>query len=169
MPDSIVTIIEETSLIRDLAANDIFFGFANKFTAPLKSLPDNFEVTDKILSDFEKFLEEKEYHIHTPAMSRIDDLIEMLEKEKIDGNVKDKLRNIQKDVKAEEKSLIRKQKSDIFRVLKFEILRRFKTQHEIISYSLKFDEYVNTAINLLYPKSYRKILAIEEQKEKNRY
>ncbi len=162
MPDSSVKLKETSFFIRDLIANDLFFNFANRYSANLKELPKNFEVNKKILEDFHKYIEGQEYYFQTPIVARMDDLMDMVDKEKLNNNIKDKLKTIQKDVKSEEKNLIFKQKDEITKFLKFEILRRFKTQFDMVTLSLEEDDYVNTAINLLYPKQYRKILAIED-------
>ncbi|MFH1050880.1 MAG: S41 family peptidase [bacterium] len=162
MPDSSVKMKAGTYFIQDLIANDLFFNFANRYASKIKVLPKDFDINQKILDEFNKFVDEQEYFFQTRIVTRIDDLMELIEKEKLNHSLKDKLKNIQKDVKAEEKDLMNKQKSDVSKFLKLEILRRFKTQHDMITYSIEDDEYINTAISLLYPKQYRKILAIED-------
>lgn len=165
-PDSTVQLIAPPSFIKQLIEDDIFFKFANLYTSKLDNLPEKFMINKKIISEFKAYLNDINYFEMTSAFLRMDDLMEKLDSEKLNGDLKNKLRKIQKDIKEEEKKLIDKHSDEIAKYIEIEILKRFKSQKEMIRIALNKDNQVNTAINLLQPKNYRKTIALDIKNEK---
>ncbi|MFC2131082.1 S41 family peptidase [Bacteroidota bacterium] len=167
IPDSIVEESESPYFVQELIFKGIFFNFVNRFTSSLDSLPEDFTIDEKIIQDFNKYIEHEDYYYQTPLISRIDDLVDIADKEKLNKKIKEKLLDIQKLVKSEEKNLITRQKDEVSRVLKFEILRRFETQHDMIMYNIIDDEYINTATGLLSKGLYKVMLSVKDSSLNN--
>jgi carboxyl-terminal processing protease len=159
IPDTIVTEKEYPYFVKNLLYSGFIFKYANIYTSKLDKLPDKFDINNKILTDFNDFINQKENFNDTPIISRINELADLVEQEKLNSNIKDKLLDIKAEVVKGEKNLVMIQKNELSEFLKDEILRRFKSQKEMLEYQLNKDEYVKTAVGVLSPGLYNTILA----------
>ena len=152
--------------VEDLLMNGYIFKYANYYSSTLEKIPDNFKVDEKILSSFSSFIDKEDYKYQTPVISKVDELMKLIEQEKLNNGLKGKLEKLKKEISLEEKDLIKKNSDDLSKLLETEILRRFNTQEFMLKKSLNTDKDVLTAINMLNFDVYKSVLSIDNLKVK---
>ncbi len=163
-PDSTVEESEPSYFVRDLMLKGMFFKFANIYTSKLDELPSDFSLDDKTVEDFYKYLEDNDYYYQTPLNSKIDEMVAMAKKEKLDGEIEKKLKELKKNIQREEKDIYHKHKKEMKEILERKIARRLLSGEEFIKLELTDDIYVKTASNLLSGESYGGLLGINNDK-----
>jgi len=160
-PDSIVEPIEKSKLTSELLRKLMFFKYANHYFATHKELPDNFEVTDDILKDFRKFIQEKGFDYKEDSEKKLDELADLSKRENYGKTFIDEIGNLKKQVQGEKAKEFERHKDEIGRGLKIEIIGRYKGQHGQIEAGFDGDKQLQVAIALLKnKKEYEKKLSV---------
>lgn len=167
-PDSSVTNETFPEFVTELLKNDMFFGFASEYTSRISSLPRNFEVDDRVLEQFIKYVESKEIDYKSQLTKHLQALKQIAKNEPFSKKTVKMIDDLHKRMKSEETNPVWKYKKTIKKFLDYEIASRFLTEKQLIARSLTTDRYVRTAARLLAPSTYRRVLAIEGTALKNR-
>jgi len=96
-------VTEETHgrLIQELHRKAMFFKFANQYAVRNKSLPDDFNVSADLLTEFEKFVRGKEFTYQEEAEAKLSELKEIASKARYGSSFHDGFERMIKAVDVE--------------------------------------------------------------------
>lgn len=162
MPDIIVNSDTVAYILENLLDKNIIFDFATQYRkthATIKS-PDEFEVTDREILDLKAFAGERLYKYSTMVDEDIADLSTDLKTEYDNPTITATLNTLKKQIETEKNKEFEKQKAQIRTALGSEIIRRYYYDEGMIRYSLKNDQFIEKAQEVLNDAIlYRKILS----------
>jgi len=162
LPDTIVTEDGQSQLMKELIRKAEFFKYATHFVAEHKTIPEDFEVTDSILSDFKKYLQEKDFRYLEESETKIAELREIAQKEKYGPSVFKDIDRILQDVSEEKSNEFTRRADEIRQALTAELFSRYYGEQGRIRAGLKEDKQLQVAIQLLKnEKEYKRRLGIE--------
>jgi carboxyl-terminal processing protease len=149
LPDTVVTEDGQSQLMKELIRKAEFFKYATHFTAEHKTLPEDFEVTDSIFSDFRKYLQEEHFKYQEESETKIVELKEIAQKEKYGSGIFKDIDRILKDVSEEKANEFTRHSDEIRQALGAELLSRYYGEQGRIRAGLKDDRQLRVAIELL--------------------
>ncbi len=165
-PDITVTYPDVTRLYYNIVRDNWAFNFATKYINEHQSIPspEQFEVTDSIYADFKRFIDPEKFKYDKVCEDRLADLEKLAE---VEGYMNDSTRAQFKAMAQLLKHDLGKDldthRDEISQVLAMEILKRPYYQRGPIIHSLKTDECLDKAIEMLgKPGEYYKILNIKQ-------
>ena len=159
-PDSVVTEEEDNRFISELYRKSMLFKYANKYATEHKNLAENFQVTPEILSDFEKFLEEKKFDFQEEVELRLKELREAAEKSRFGSAFFDEAKKVDGIIAAEKNRMMDRYRNELKSVLRTEIIGRIKGEKARIESSFGDDRQLQVAMTLLKSKKmYERLLA----------
>jgi len=160
-PDLIVREKPVGNIVTQLVTQSVFFDFAVLYSEKHPDLKEDFVVTDELVDDFRKYIEDSKVFKYTiPGKTHLDDFKKVIENEKYDGDVV-------KMIDTMEKTLIDRRNDDfnanldtIKRILKREIsATKFGSAARTIA-SKDWDVQLQKAIEVLNnPEMYNSILS----------
>ena len=163
-PDSVVTEETHGRLIQELHRKAMFFKFANQYAVRNKSLPDDFNVSADLLTEFEKFVREKEFTYQEEAESKLSELKEIASKARYGSSFHDGFERMIKAVDVEKGRAFERYNKELRSALKQEIIARIKGPRFAIGASLQEDTTLKVAVALLKNRTaYSGILAGKPQ------
>ena len=149
-------------ILENLLDKNIIFDFATQYRkthASIKS-PDEFEVTDREILDLKAFAGDRLYKYSTMVDEDIADLSTDLKTEYDNPTITATLNTLKKQIETEKNKEFEKQKAQIRTALGSEIIRRYYYDEGMIRYSLKNDQFIEKAQEVLNDAIlYRKILS----------
>lgn len=164
-PDITVTYPEMTRLYYNIVRDNWAFNFATKYvnTGNKIAVPEQFEITDSIYAEFKRFIDPARFKYDKVCEDRLAGLEKLAE---IEGYMNDSTRAQFKVMAGLLKHDLYKDldthRDDIAQVLAMEILKRRYYQRGPIIHSLKTDECIDKAMQLVAtPEEYYKILNIK--------
>jgi carboxyl-terminal processing protease len=157
-PDSIISDRPYSEYVSQLYFKNHFFNFATIYSSRLNNLPENFVVNDKILHQFKKYIEAKEFEYESKLTIEVKILEEAAKEEGLGDNVLEQIEKLSTEINNFSKDAFDKHKDDISRVLYMEIASRFFTEKQMVAESIKKDTLLTTAMDLLQPYSYDLLL-----------
>ena len=127
------------------------FDFANKYYREHETLPSPsvFEVNDKLYNDFVTYLSDKEYEYETRTEKAISKMIKDANKEKYISDLQAEIDALETKIKASKTNDLERFKEQISEVIEGEIVTRYYFQNGRIQASLKHDNEVNKAVEIL--------------------
>ena len=151
MPDSVIKEEPSYNISGYLYIKNLYFKYANRYvtTHSTISSADTFRLTDEEYNDFCKFVIESGFTYRLESEKYLQDLKEMVKTEGYDQKTDSlfaQLTNLLQPNVAEDLTLFRE---DIQEMLEMEIVKRYYYQKGTIAYSLRSDEWLKTAINIL--------------------
>ncbi|CAL1520798.1 S41 family peptidase [Chitinophaga sp. MM2321] len=118
-----------------------------------------FSLSDEEFSDFERYLDNKDYSYKTRSEDALETFKTTAKKEKYFDAVAKELETLEQKMKHDKKQDLLKNKTEIKRLLEEEITNRYYAQQGRIRKSLVWDNEVNEAIQVLHsPERYRQLL-----------
>nr|MBN2276139.1 S41 family peptidase [candidate division Zixibacteria bacterium] len=165
--------VDEPRLMEPIEINlerkSMFFDYAVKYFAGHPEVNRDFQVTDKMVDDFRKFLKEKDFTYKTALEVSLDKMKEIVEEEKKDSLFMSALENFELLVEKEKEADFNNSLDYIKRAIKREIVAKIDGQRgvyeEII---IKTDPSVLQAIKLLQNKDeYSKALSEGMSKDRS--
>lgn len=148
----------------------LFFSYATMFQNEHESIQpaDEFEITDDIFEDFIAFTEEEGYDYTTKCEKTLANLKKSAEKEDYFDAISEEYQALSDKIKANKENDVVKYQEEIKRILRIEIISRYYYQTGKIVSSLKDDEEIAKAKELLHEKdSYVALLAANGEKSTN--
>ena len=158
-PDSTVVGNSKSFLVKRLYANGMFFQFATHFynsNKDIKDYPDT-----ELLNEFKEYLKSKKFEFVSPAEKLIEQLKKAAVEENLDHGLQEYLNKVQGEIDESHSKEFEKYKGDILAAIKEELAARTDGRKGRILESLKFDNQLLTAIDILKVNSiYDKLLGM---------
>lgn len=147
----------KTNVIVDaLQRNDAFFDFATQYVQKNPSLK---EITDADYLQFKNFLKTIHFNFDTKSEVLLKEVLSEAKKENIDASIKLQYDALVASIQKAEESQLDKYKPEIMKLLKAEIITRYKYREGLYDYYLKNDSEIKKATQLLNNQpEYNKIL-----------
>ena len=149
LPDTVVTENDQSELMKELIRKAEFFKYATHFAAEHKALPEDFEMSDSILSDFKKYLQEEHFKYQEESETKVAELKEIAQREKYGSGIFKDIDRILKDVSEEKANEFTRHADEIRQALSAELLSRYYGEQGRIRAGLKDDRQLRVAIELL--------------------
>ena len=158
-PDTVVDEEEYSKLFTELFRKAMFFKYANRYASEHKTLPDQFEVRDDVITDFEKFLKERKFEYQEETELKLRDLRELAEKSRYGPAFFEQAQKMNSLINAEKARATERYKKELRSALKTEIVGRVKGDKAKIESTFDDDNQLRVAANLLRNKKmYERIL-----------
>lgn len=145
----------------ELYLRNYIFDFATSYywSHPGSVTPDNFSLTDKDYSDFRDYLAGRNFSYQTVTEESLNDLISNAKKEKYYDQHKELFNQLEKDLNHTLDQDLMAFRNEIRGLLEDEIISRYLYEEGSIAWSLKSDEQVMKALEILNRKDqYNSIL-----------
>jgi len=164
VPDIKTTDNKKVNIAYYIYAQNQYFKYANKFVSehPTIAKPEDFKLTDKDYNDFVNYLTDIKF-TYTPQTSKyLDQLLDVAKSEGLDDTAKAEFDALKAKLMPDIQKSLYDNKDDIADFLTLEILKRYYFQKGDIIYSLKTDEDLKSALNVLSDHDkYLKTLGLE--------
>lgn len=150
------------TLSRELNRKGLIFDFVTKFVTENEEIdsPRDFQITDKIYSDFKNFVKSKDFNYTTKAEKDIVKLEKTFAEEEYKEDLQDALHQLREQLEESKDFDLDKHKEEITRLLREEIIQRYYYKQGVIESSFVYDEDIKAAIEVLNDKErYNKILS----------
>ena len=162
MPDVVVNSDTMSYILENLIDSNIIFDYATQYQkkhATVKS-PEEFEITDSEILDLKAFAGDRLYKYNTMVDEDLADLTDDIKAEYANPTIAATLNTLKKQIEAEKQKEYERQKPQIRTALGSEIIRRYYYDEGMIRYSLKNDQFIEKAQEVLNDAIlYRKILS----------
>ena len=160
-PDITLTSRKYSNILASIVSKRYIFDFANNYYRENKTLesPSVFEVNDALYNDFVSFLSDKEYEYETRTEKAISRVLKDAQKEKYISDLQEEIDALEVKMEASKINDIERFKEEISEVIEGEIVTRYYFQNGRIEASLKHDDEVNKALEILQDhEAYKAIL-----------
>lgn len=160
-PDVVLEKKKSDVFIRYLKESNRIFDFVNRFVTRNDSIdsPDTFEVSDRVLSDFNSFLESSDYRYLSSTEMVMDELNDISREESFSPETLALIQSMKAKVQQAQTSSFENKDELIRKALKAEIVSRYYYQKGKTAASLYDDEEISAAAALLAsPDKYQAIL-----------
>jgi len=160
-PDITLTSRKYSNILASIVSKRYIFDFANNYYRENKTLesPSVFEVNDALYNDFVSFLSDKEYEYETRTEKAISRVLKDAQKEKYISDLQEEIDALEAKMEASKINDIERFKEEISEVIEGEIVTRYYFQNGRIEASLKHDDEVNKALEILQDhEAYKAIL-----------
>lgn len=151
IPDTLVAATSRAPIVRQLRDASLFFKFATRYTANMKSLPAGFTVDDGLLGEFEDFVARnaRTAEFGSPSMNKARELYTVASEEGFDTELLRRIQDLQGEFARERQQAMASHHGEIGRELYREIVARFQRRRERDSTGIPDDQQVQAAIGLL--------------------
>ena len=148
-PDTLVESIFKNSFTEELLAQGLIFEYVDSLISSYNS--ENFENdSDKnIFQKFLIFLSNNSDRLKTESAKKMNELINQIKKDSSDDSIIKDLMSINKKLENQKINLLEKNKSTILSLIKTELAKRYYDSRKSLEESLKNDNQVITALNIL--------------------
>ena len=150
-PDIVLEPRKYSNILASIMSKRHIFDFANDFYREHSSItsPSNFEINDSLYLVFTNYLNGKDYDYETRTEKAIAKLLKDAEKEKYSEDLQKEIDALNQKMKASKTNDLERFKDQISQVIESEIVTRYYFQNGRIEASLKHDDEVNKAIEIL--------------------
>ncbi|MBM4166545.1 MAG: S41 family peptidase [Ignavibacteria bacterium] len=148
-PDTVVEFPESSSLYKALMQKSFLFKYANAFYSANKIMPLEFPNDSAMLSEFKKFVTEKQFSFEEETETTLKELIELANKSGMSATLLSQLEETQKQLALEKDSSFERSRIEILRTLRMEIMSRYRGEKGRIEESLKDDNQIAAAKEIL--------------------
>ena len=160
VPDTTVPEEPSNKVLDELARKAMLFKFANHFATEKRTFPDNGEVTDDLLREFETFLKEKGFQYEEEADTKLKELRETAGKARYGKSFYEEIDQLGRIIAVEKARAFERYDKEIRKALKLEIIERMKGEKAAIQASFRDDRQLQVAATLLRNKvAYNKLLS----------
>jgi carboxyl-terminal processing protease len=134
-----------------LVARNLVFEFGNEFFRKNETIasPRDFGVDETLYNEFVAWLEGKEYDYTTYVEKTLDDLVKYAEREPYFDDIQGTIEDLKKKVSHNKEQDLITFKSEIQEALREEIVSRYYYQEGVVEASLKNDEGIISALEIL--------------------
>ncbi len=150
-PDITIEPEKFSNILRSLVSKRHIFNFANQYRRNNESIDDakSFIVSDDVYNQFKQYLKDKEYEYETKTEKAIKKLEKDAEGEKYLSELQDQMELLSSKMEESKKNDIERFKSEICELLEIEIVKRYFYQKGQIEATIKHDEEIAKAIEVL--------------------
>ncbi len=158
-PDSTVAAAEASSLHKELLRKSMYFKFATRYASTHKDSTATF-VEAELLSSFKKYLEGEKFTFQDDAELKLGEVSDLAEKANYSKAIVEEIGKLKTHLMADKENAVDRNKSEVFRALRMEIMSRYKGETGRIEASIDGDVQLQAAKGLiLNPKAYAKRLS----------
>ena len=151
-------------LLDELNRKAMFFKYANKYAAANDTLPDNFEVTDRHIEDFENFLKEKNFKCEEEGEVKLTELRKIAADSRYDKSFSEGIDKLDAMLKQYKERQIRRYADEVRDALRTEILARMKGEKARFESNFARDKQLRAAVKIIQDKKiYNRLLGIKEK------
>ena len=150
-PDISIEPDKFSNILKSLLSKRHIFNFANIYKRNNESIVDakSFLINDDIYSEFKQYLDDKDYEYETNTEKAIKKLEKDAEGEKYFVELKDQLELLNTKMEESKNNDIERFKNEISELLEMEIVTRYYYQKGKIESTLKHDQEISKAIEVL--------------------
>ena len=150
-PDITIEPEKFSNILRSLVSKRHIFNFANQYRRNNESIDDakSFVISDDIYSQFKQYLNDKEYEYETKTEKAIKKLEKDAEGEQYLSELQEQLDLLRSKMEESKNNDIERFKSEISELLEMEIVTRYFYQKGKIETTIKHDEEIAKAIDVL--------------------
>jgi carboxyl-terminal processing protease len=164
LPDTVVVDTTQNLFLDELYRKSMPFKYANHYASMKKTVPDNFEVTDELIDDFEAYLKEKGFEFQEEGEVKLKELRTVASKSRYDKSFVEGIDKLESILKLDKGRQIHRYQEDIRAALKTEILARLKGDKARFESSFASDKQLQVALNILKNKKvYDKLLGVKRK------
>jgi carboxyl-terminal processing protease len=164
VPDTITKDDRKINIAYYIFAQNLYFDYATLYVLqhPKIASPSDFVLSDADFKAFTDYLVEKKFTYTTQTEKSYNALLEMAQYEGLDKRAKDEFSALKTKLMPDVTKNILDNKSEVSELLSLEIIKRYFYQKGEIQYSLRTDNDLKVALNILKPDGkYTKILHIK--------
>jgi len=148
-PDSTVDAIKDNELLQELANQDIYFKFAEKYVSDYPNGA-GFVMSDNIISLFYSYLNESAFEYKSSAENELAQLKKIIEEKKSSDKDKTYIAELESDFQGERLKDFDNSKPILKRELEKEIMKKYnKPDNEVVEAGLKEDIQLQVALNII--------------------
>lgn len=165
MPDIEVKPIYLSKIAVSLVAENYIFDYATLYANKHENIDSasTFSITDEDYTDFISYLNDKDFDYNTISERKLDELIEITEKEKYYDSAKEEFDILKQKIAHDKNKDLQTFKEEIIELLNEEIISRYYYQKGRIQFALTKDPEVEKAIEVLNNKEeYEAVFAVKE-------
>lgn len=145
---------------QELLESYLIFKFVNAYTANLNSLPNDFTITDTIINNFLKYLNQNKFHSSDDIFYDLIALRERAVEEKLNKRLINNINASIKEFSKYSNYLFNKNLDFIKKSLHYEILKRFSSEYDLMNNLIGDDKVIQRAWEILKSDDYNMILNI---------
>lgn len=147
-PDSTIKEKELSPMVRELYRKSHFFKFANSYAASHKQTPYT-GVTEVVLDEFKKYLEEAKFDYQEDSEAKIKELRQVADRSRFSKEFLDDLDLLSAALDKEKSRGFERNKEQIGKELNIELMARFNGERGRIEASLRDDVQLDVALGIL--------------------
>ena len=160
-PDTAVSELEQSALHKELLRKSMYFKFAVQYAATHHAVPASVD-NAAIMSDFQKFLSEQKFTYQEETEAKLKEVRDLAEKSKYSGDVMSSIDHLVSQISQEKTNGIERNKEEVLRAVKTELMSRYKGEHGKIEASFENDRQLTAAKGLLHnAREYSKRLSMK--------
>ena len=159
-PDIKIMPIEYSVYFREVLKHGLIFDYATNFVSSHERIDSNFQVDDRIIADFEKYLKTKQFNYVSVAEQQIEGIESLAIKDNYEKATINNIEALHAELTAEKMKDFKNSKNSIAIALEEEIVSRFFGNRMRILTSFKYDQAYQEAIAVLKNREqYQQVLA----------
>jgi len=161
VPDSVTKNERKLNIAYYIYAQNLYFDFATQYVQkhPVIASPSEFNLTDAEFKSFTDYLIEKKFTYTSQTEKSYAEFFEMAEYEGFDKRAADEFKALKAKLVPDMAKNIEENRSDISELLSLEIIKRYYFQKGEIQFTMRSDEDLKIAVDLLKPDgNYSKVL-----------
>jgi carboxyl-terminal processing protease len=161
-PDIEVDEEKENELIREMNRENLIFDFANTYVNENDKLTlENFIMNSGIISDFQTFIQKKNFDFKTKTDQKIKELEQIAKSEEFFGSMESSITDLKKTLQKEKETLFKKESETLQKLLTETILRKLGYDEAVYNYYTQKGKVIKQAIQVLNNKAqYKEILGL---------
>jgi carboxyl-terminal processing protease len=160
-PDSTVMQDSTNEFLSELVRRAVIFKFAVAYANANKNIQSDFTITENILKEFKNYLKEKKFEYKDETEKKLNEISQLASSKKYSREFMNEIKLLEKSAKSEKDKDFERSDREIKMMLENEIVGVAKGQTEQIANSLKYDNQLKIAVNILKNKKlYNKFLNI---------
>ncbi|GHB53234.1 S41 family peptidase [Mongoliitalea lutea] len=150
-PDKMIESRTFAPITFSLVARNLVFDYGNKFFLKNEEIaaPSKFEIDDAMYADFVAWLEDKEYDYTTFLERSIEDLERYAKRERAYDKIQDEIEQLKTKINHSKEQDLMTFKDEIKSAIREEIVSRYFYQEGVVESSLRWDEDVKLALEIL--------------------
>lgn len=151
VPDSVVKDNRKLNIAYYIYAQNLYFDYATSYVQkhPTIASPDVFLLSDEDLKAFETYLIDKKFNYTSQTQKYLTELIDVAKNESLDQRAKGEFEALKAKLTPDISKSLEENKKDVVELLSLEIIKRYYFQKGEIQFSLRNDEELKIALELL--------------------
>lgn len=148
LPDVVLNDSAKLDITYNLYRDHLFFDYANRYYKQHTSIAPatDFQLTDKDIENFCRFLDEKEFSYETETGRNLGELIKMAKQEDLDSTLLAELEAFKPRLTVDYRAAIERNRAEVEELLGGEIIKRYYYHRGYYAYMLRNDKQLDRAV-----------------------